>query len=74
MPRYKRDADAAELDIQLDPPVQPENMETLTKLRNMWEFASFMQYVYMFGHVVKISEDFDIEVRAPPKRRIRHTT
>lgn len=34
----------------------------LTKLRNMWEFASFMQYVFIFGKAVKIAEDFDMDV------------
>jgi hypothetical protein len=32
----------------------------------MWEFASVMQYIFMFGKAVKIDEDFDIEVRYPP--------
>lgn len=35
----------------------------LHRIRNMWEFASVMQYVFMFGKVVKIDDDFDIEVR-----------
>lgn len=34
----------------------------LHKLRNMWEFASLMQYIHFFGEAVKIDEDFDIEV------------
>jgi hypothetical protein len=34
----------------------------LQKIRNMWEFASVMQYIFMFGKAVKIDEDFDIEV------------
>ena len=62
MPRYKRTFDEAELDLPFDPPVAPENVETLTKLRNMWEFASLMQYIYLFGHAVKIDNDLDIEV------------
>lgn len=28
----------------------------------MWEFASVMQYIFMFGKAIKIDEDFDIEV------------
>lgn len=67
MPRYKRTFDEAELDIPLEPAVEAENVETLGKLRNMWEFASLMQYIYLFGHVVKIENDFDIEVCALPK-------
>ncbi|KAK5123161.1 hypothetical protein LTR85_003359 [Meristemomyces frigidus] len=61
MPRYKRTAQEAELDVPSEPAVAPEHVETLTKLRNMWEFASLMQYIFLFGHVVKIEEDLDIE-------------
>ena len=39
----------------------PETSQ-LTKLRNMWEFANVMQYIFIFGKAVKIDEDFDIEV------------
>ena len=45
------------------------DMSLLTRLRNMWEFANIMQYIFIFGKAVKIDEDFDIEVhrpRAPP--------
>ena len=70
MPRYKRTFDEAELDISLEPETQPpQNVEVLTKLRSMWEFASFMQYIFLFGHVVKIDDDFDIEVNTLPRRR-----
>ena len=62
MPRYKRNAAEAELDVPQDAGLSEEQLETRTKLRNMWEFASFMQYVFMFGHVVKIEDDFDMEV------------
>ena len=69
MPRYKRTAEAAQLDVALEPAIAPENQEMLTTLRNMWEFASLMQYIFLFGHVVKIDEDFDIEVRDTPETR-----
>jgi hypothetical protein len=63
MPRYKRTHEEAELDIFLEPEVQPpQDVETLTKLRNMWEFASLMQYIFLFGQAVKIDDDLDIEV------------
>ncbi len=62
MPRYKRNADEAQLDLPSTPDVAPENVETLQKLRNMWEFASLMQYIYLFGHIVKIDDNLDIEV------------
>ncbi|KAK1078648.1 hypothetical protein LTR33_007061, partial [Friedmanniomyces endolithicus] len=62
MPRYKRIADEAQLDLPITPDVAPENVEVLRKLRNMWEFASLMQYIYLFGNIVKIDENLDIEV------------
>lgn len=62
MPRYKRTADEAQLDIPLEPEVTPENVETLEKLRNMWEFAALMEYIHLFGDVVKIDQKFEIEV------------
>jgi hypothetical protein len=34
----------------------------LQRIRNMWEFASTMQFIFIFGRAVKIDEDFDIEV------------
>jgi hypothetical protein len=37
----------------------------------MWEFASLMQYIFLFGNVVKIDEDFDIEVWNR-NRHLRH--
>ncbi|EMD00733.1 hypothetical protein BAUCODRAFT_48580, partial [Baudoinia panamericana UAMH 10762] len=61
MPRYKRTADEAQLDLPIEHEIAPENVETLQRLRNMWEFASLMQYIFLFGHVVKIDEDFDVE-------------
>ena len=43
-----------------EPPAEPS---MLGKLRNTWEFANLMQYIFIFGKAVKIDEDFDIEVR-----------
>ncbi|MCJ1286241.1 hypothetical protein MMC26_005586 [Xylographa opegraphella] len=37
----------------------------LVRLRNMWEFANIMQYIFIFGKAVKIDEDFDNEVPTP---------
>ena len=62
MPRYKRSFDEAALDTPVEGEMASESVETLTKLRNMWEFASLMQYIFLFGHVVKIDDDFDVEV------------
>ncbi|KAL9069459.1 MAG: hypothetical protein Q9161_005510 [Pseudevernia consocians] len=33
----------------------------LNKLRNTWELANLMQYIYIFGKAVKIDEDLTIE-------------
>lgn len=62
MPRLKRSAAEAQLDVPTEPQMSPEDAQTLKDLRNMWEFASLMQYIFLFGNVVKIDEDFDIEV------------
>lgn len=69
MPRYKRTRDEAELelDVAVEPEVPSEQQETLNTLRNMWEFASLMQYMFLFGQVVKIDDDFDIEVGRHPR-------
>ena len=42
----------------------PNETSLLSKLRNMWEFACVMQYIFTFGKVVKVDEDFVIEVLA----------
>lgn len=63
MPRYKRTAETAQLEKALEPTIAPETQEMRATLRNMWEFASLMQYIFLFGHVVKIDDDLDIEVR-----------
>lgn len=64
MPRLKRTRDEAELDIPTERELPTEQAELRTKLRNMWEFASLMQYIYLFGSVVKIDDNLDIEVCA----------
>ncbi|KAL1618917.1 hypothetical protein SLS54_007033 [Diplodia seriata] len=48
---------------------QPPNQEPtkLEKLRNTWEFASLVQYIYTFGNVVKIDEDIDVDVSISPQ-------
>ena len=59
MPSRKR----GRAEMESSEPVEPPRDETmLTKLRNMWEFSNLMQYIFIFGRVVKIDEDFDIEV------------
>ncbi|KAL4933938.1 putative PHD finger domain protein [Aspergillus undulatus] len=44
------------------PPEQPqEEPGLLTQLRNCWEFANIMQYIAIYGKLMKIDEDFGIE-------------
>ena len=45
----------------------------LSRLRNTWEFANLMQYIFIFGRAVKIDEEFDIEVRPFTHLMIVHT-
>lgn len=37
----------------------------LCRIRNMWQFANFCQWIYIFGKAVKIDESIDIDVIAP---------
>ncbi|RMZ83825.1 hypothetical protein DV737_g1437, partial [Chaetothyriales sp. CBS 132003] len=44
-----------------DAPQEPKEQSLIAKIRNTWEFAAVMQFIYMFGKVVKIDDNFDIE-------------
>ena len=59
----KRGRDAME---RSETPQAPQPTSLLTQLRNMWEFACIMQFIFLFGKALKIDEDFDIEVSSPP--------
>lgn len=39
-----------------------EESGLLQRIRSSWEFASLMQYIAIFGKVMKIDEEFEIEV------------
>lgn len=41
------------------PPMEPSLLE---RIRNMWEFANLVQYIFTFGSAVKIDDNMDIEV------------
>lgn len=62
MPARKRGRQEAELDNSVVAMEETKENETLTALRNMWQFAAFMQYLFLFGKVVKVDEDFDMDV------------
>jgi len=64
MPR-KRTHDEMEA---TEPQQEKAEPSLLQRIRNMWEFAAVMQYIFMFGKAVKIDEDFDIEVRRSQTR------
>lgn len=48
-----------------EPQETKETPSLLKTIRSMWEFASTMQFIFMFGKALKIDEDFDIEVCYP---------
>lgn len=48
---------------ELEAPELSPEATLLDKLRNTWEFANLMQYIYIFGKAVKIDENLDIEVQ-----------
>lgn len=52
----------AHSEMEAEPVKKPEDPSLLQRIRNCWEFASLMQYIFFFGKVVKIDEDFGIEV------------
>jgi hypothetical protein len=43
----------------VEPRKEPSLLE---RIRNMWEFANLVQWIFIFGRVVKIDENLDIEV------------
>ena len=54
-----RKRDRAEMESS-EPKADTTSM--LDRLRNTWEFANLMQYIFIFGKAVKIDEDLTIEV------------
>jgi len=76
MPARKRGRQEADLDNNngsMAAVEAPKANDTLAKLRNMSEFAAFMQYLFLFGKVVKVDEDFDIDVSDGRKRHLDGT-
>lgn len=47
--------------VEHDEPITQEPT-FLQRLRNMWQFASLMQYITLFGSAVRLDSDFDIDV------------
>lgn len=45
------------------PTPAPKEPGLLERIRNMWQFANLAQWIFLFGKVVKLEEDLDIEVR-----------
>ncbi|KAI5285145.1 hypothetical protein KEM52_002582 [Ascosphaera acerosa] len=33
----------------------------LHEIRNLWEFAALVQFIYLFGRYLKISDEYDID-------------
>lgn len=66
MPARKRAFEEVESSEDSIPEVSAE-LSTLKRIRGMWEFAAFMQYLWFFGKAVKV-EDVDVEVGLLPMR------
>ena len=56
----KRGRQEQEEDAQRD--AQHNEPDMLHRLRNMWEFASLMQYIQLFGKVIRVDDNLDIDV------------
>ena len=60
MPSRKRVYEEVDSDESI--PESFEDLSTLRRIRGMWEFAAFNQYLFFFGKAVKV-DDVDVEVR-----------
>ncbi|KAK0383108.1 hypothetical protein NLU13_9021 [Sarocladium strictum] len=54
MPALKRSYDVANND--------GDGVAPLQRVRNMWQFANLVQWIYIFGKAAKIDESIDVEV------------
>ncbi|KAL4896704.1 hypothetical protein BDV59DRAFT_111919 [Aspergillus ambiguus] len=48
-------------EVDAAPEQPPDEPSLLNRLRNCWEFACLMQYITIFGKLMKIDEDFGID-------------
>ena len=39
---------------------------TLSRIRNMWQFANLFQFILLFGSALKLDDSLDIEVGRTP--------
>ncbi|KAI0009099.1 hypothetical protein F4779DRAFT_402531 [Xylariaceae sp. FL0662B] len=53
--------DAVEPEPEPDAPEAPKESSLLQRIRNTWQFANLFQWIYLFGKVVKIDENIDID-------------
>ncbi|KAI5862714.1 hypothetical protein GGS23DRAFT_89017 [Durotheca rogersii] len=44
-----------------DAPEPPKESSLLQRVRNTWQFANLFQWIYLFGKVVKIDENIDVD-------------
>jgi hypothetical protein len=48
---------------EMETPEPPKEPGLLTRIRNMWEFANLVQWIFLFGKVVKLDDEhLDVEV------------
>lgn len=58
--RSLREVDSAPTD---KPSSQPVEVPLIQKIRNSFYFANLYQWIYIFGKVVKVDDNMDIDVR-----------
>jgi hypothetical protein len=66
MPARKRGRAELEAPGPAQDEVQAQVPSLLSRLRNSWEFANLMQFIFIFGKALKIDDDFDVEVCSYP--------
>jgi hypothetical protein len=58
--RTRQEAETGEVFVERAPPAEPTKLD---KLRNMWEFASLVQFLGIFGGALKLDGMVSISVR-----------
>ncbi|KAI0387274.1 hypothetical protein F5Y04DRAFT_239823 [Hypomontagnella monticulosa] len=46
---------------EIDTQEAPKGLSLLQRIRNTWQFANLFQWIYLFGKVVKIDDNIDID-------------
>ncbi|KAI9661512.1 MAG: hypothetical protein M1831_003034 [Alyxoria varia] len=57
----EEDDTKAQLDTTAGSACSTAALSLLTHIRNLWEFAALVEFIYLFGSAIKIDNDIDVE-------------